>query len=164
MKTKILASVGVTLAVALATAASASELLFTYTETGPGAIDFSFDQASNPTPLSFTLGTVTDVPVTNWSGNIGPYSAIQWFSAASSGQFNTQDDLYVVFGPQIYGGTEDAPTFGPGTFAGADQSDGLVGTLVVTSVPEPAGWMLMLVGIGGLGAAMRTRKRESVAA
>ncbi len=34
----------------------------------------------------------------------------------------------------------------------------------ITSVPEPAAWALMLVGFGGLGAAMRARRRATVAA
>jgi hypothetical protein len=35
---------------------------------------------------------------------------------------------------------------------------------VTTAVPEPATWSMMLVGFGGLGAAMRTRRKQSVAA
>ncbi len=34
----------------------------------------------------------------------------------------------------------------------------------ISTVPEPAAWALMLVGFGGLGAAMRTRRRMAVAA
>jgi choice-of-anchor A domain-containing protein len=46
-----------------------------------------------------------------------------------------------------------------GTFAG---STGLTNTLT-GGVPEPAAWALMLVGVGGVGLAQRTRRRLAVA-
>jgi PEP-CTERM motif len=153
------AIIGASLAAAvLATGAHAGELLFSYTETGPGAIDFSFDQSSNPTPLADGLGFNTQVPVSNWTGNIGPYSSIVWFSLSANGMFDTPDGVFVVFGPQVYGGTEAAPTFAPGVFPGADQTTGLNGVLTVTAVPEPAGWALMLIGFGALGSVLRRRR------
>jgi hypothetical protein len=45
--------------------------------------------------------------------------------------------------------------------------DGVVGfgdgDFEVVSVPEPASWALMLVGVGGLGAALRSRRKISAA-
>jgi hypothetical protein len=40
----------------------------------------------------------------------------------------------------------------------------LTSVSVLGSVPEPASWALMLIGIGGLGAAMRNRRRSPAAA
>ena len=37
-------------------------------------------------------------------------------------------------------------------------------TLSITAVPEPATWAMMLVGLGGLGVAMRARRRLAAAA
>jgi opacity protein-like surface antigen len=34
----------------------------------------------------------------------------------------------------------------------------------VSAAPEPAAWALMMVGVGGMGAALRTRRRKAVAA
>jgi hypothetical protein len=34
---------------------------------------------------------------------------------------------------------------------------------VTTGVPEPAGWALMIVGFGGMGAALRSRRRTQAA-
>ena len=148
-------------AAALATGAHAEELLFTYAESGPGAIDFSFEQSSNPTPISFSDGFATQVPVSDWTGNVGPFTSISWFSASDNGMFDTVDGVVQVVGPQVYGGSEAAPTFAPGTFAGVDHINQLSGVLTVTAiaaVPEPASWALMLIGVGALGAAMRSRK------
>ena len=33
-----------------------------------------------------------------------------------------------------------------------------------SAAPEPAAWALMMVGVGGMGAALRTRRRKAVAA
>jgi hypothetical protein len=35
---------------------------------------------------------------------------------------------------------------------------------VYSAAPEPAAWALMMVGVGGMGAALRTRRRKAVAA
>ena len=40
-----------------------------------------------------------------------------------------------------------------------DVSDGSPAQFTLTAVPEPANWALMLVGFGGLGVAMRSRRR-----
>ena len=34
----------------------------------------------------------------------------------------------------------------------------------ISAAPEPAAWALMMVGVGGMGAALRTRRRKAVAA
>ena len=43
----------------------------------------------------------------------------------------------------------------------AFEFDGLAGTL---AVPEPASWALMIMGFGGVGAALRSRRRPALAA
>jgi hypothetical protein len=145
-------------------AAQASTLFFSYSESG--GIDFSFEQSSDPTPL-FSSPDLTQTPVSDWTGNIGPYSSIVWWNAKkATGMFDTSDGSYVVVGPQVYSGPESAPVFAPGVFAETDNTDSLSGTLTVTSVPEASTWALMLVGLASLSfAGCRTsRKAASVAA
>ena len=58
--------------------------------------------------------------------------------------------------------SEEAST----TFGETDQvGQELTGTEVIAtaSVPEPAAWTLVLIGFGGLGAALRNRRRIAVA-
>jgi hypothetical protein len=38
------------------------------------------------------------------------------------------------------------------------------GTLAISAVPEPASWAMMLVGLGGLGGMIRSRRRLGVIA
>ena len=40
---------------------------------------------------------------------------------------------------------------------------GIQGTFNLTAVPEPASWAMMLVGFGGLGVAMRSRRKLATA-
>jgi hypothetical protein len=56
----------------------------------------------------------------------------------------------------------DSP-FGGGTVTSTYDPAGLTVSLSVTGVPEPATWAMMLVGFGGLGAAIRTRRSRAVA-
>ena len=54
----------------------------------------------------------------------------------------------------------------PGTFSLTTQGNGLVQTTFSAStaaVPEPATWALMLLGFGGIGMAMRRRRRPALA-
>jgi hypothetical protein len=153
----------IAIAATLATgAAQASTLHFNYSENG--GIDFSFKQSSNPTPISYGPGFATEAPVSDWTGNIGPYSSIAWFNSKANGMFDTIDGSYIVFGPQVYSGPESAPVFAPGVFAGADQTNGLSGTLTVTSVPEASTWAMMLLGFAGLGFAGYRTSRKAASA
>ena len=40
---------------------------------------------------------------------------------------------------------------------------GYNGQITISSAPEPAAWSLMILGVGGMGAALRTRRRRAVA-
>lgn len=52
----------------------------------------------------------------------------------------------------------------PGTFGTIDQAYLSADSRNPSVVPEPAAWALMLLGFGGLGAALRTRRRGDAAA
>jgi hypothetical protein len=150
--------------IASASAASASYLLFSYSETGPSAIDASWYQSPNPTPIAYNYDTYTTVPVFDWTGNVGPYTSITWISVVfESGGFVTPDGSISVFGQQYYGFPESDPSFAPGVWTGVNATDGLPFTLTITNsdIPEPSEWAMMLVGLGGVGAAMRLARRKA---
>jgi len=44
------------------------------------------------------------------------------------------------------------------------EGQGTIVPLVDSTAPEPASWALMMVGVGGMGAALRTRRRKAIAA
>lgn len=45
----------------------------------------------------------------------------------------------------------------------AQSGNQIIGNVVPAAVPEPATWALMLVGFGGIGAALRSRRRAATA-
>jgi hypothetical protein len=55
-----------------------------------------------------------------------------------------------------------ANSIGTGGGGGLGQGAGIY-QLDIQAVPEPATWAMMLVGFGGLGAAMRSRRKPAVA-
>ena len=66
----------------------------------------------------------------------------------------------VPSGDPIYWDQNDGPS------AGYENAEGSIGSEtfdITSSVPEPASWALMLVGFGGIGAAMRSRRRVAAA-
>jgi hypothetical protein len=63
----------------------------------------------------------------------------------------------------------DTPFSGTGSgfgYFGTDTTSGNLSPVSVTAslVPEPAGWIMMLTGVAGLGAAVRTSRRKAVGA
>ena len=82
-----------------------------------------------------------------------------------------QSDLHVVFADSLTTGTADNPivTGGAsyecqGSFSCFDLGGGntrFIESGFATEVPEPAVWALMLAGFGGLGVALRARRRAS---
>jgi len=45
----------------------------------------------------------------------------------------------------------------------ASNKEAISGTILVSTVPEPAAWAMMLIGFGGLGVALRRRAAKTVA-
>jgi hypothetical protein len=77
---------------------------------------------------------------------------------------NTSFFSFDVAGPQLFGGTIDAPTlraFAPEQLT--DLSTGETITLSARAVPEPAAWAMMVAGFGLAGAAMRRRTSLAIA-
>ncbi len=55
-------------------------------------------------------------------------------------------------------------TIVPGYYAvDGVQATGFTGTVPLNGAPEPATWAMMLVGLGGMGAALRSRRRMATA-
>ena len=59
--------------------------------------------------------------------------------------------------PSLFTGTFSNPTFRPGTYQLYDSNSYY--TLTVTAVPEPATWLMMIVGFGAVGITLRRKHR-----
>ncbi len=102
----------------------------------------------------------TSVPVTS---NLPLPAAfdIDFFGESAGGGLDLTfgfGDYFDKSGPQLYSGTETAPTFLLGTFALTDYYNGTEASLTISQVtPEPG--TLVLLGSGGLGALGVARRR-----
>jgi len=91
---------------------------------------------------------------------------INFFSTSQRGGLVVGSDFFLAFdGPQLYTGTEAAPTFRTGNFTLTTLTGGSPIALTiaeVAAIPEPATWGMMLLGFGVVGAGMRARRRSTV--
>jgi hypothetical protein len=109
---------------------------------GPGSYTLSFDLAGNQraaTPQS------TTVSLGNFNATFGPL--------ASGVGFTTHTITFSTTGGNLVF-TQNGPS---------DQQGNLLDNISLASVPEPATWAMMLLGFGGLGAALRQRRRVAAA-
>jgi len=132
----------------------------------------TWTQSDAPTPMLSNFET-TRIPVGNPSSSLGTFSIINFDSSGFHGglRIYTTDDQTLLFwgvGPQIFGGSVAAPTFAPETIDLTPiisySGDSVTLTITAVPVPEPASWTLMIVGIGGLGAALRATRRSRLVA
>ena len=128
--------------------------------TSPGMISQSFSLAPGNYVLTFDL-----------SGNPDGGAGVKSLAVSIDGI--TDDLSYTVTGANNHGNmlyqleTIDFSVATAGTvtlsFESMDASTSpfgpVIGDVSVTAVPEPAAWGLMILGLGGLGAALRGRRR-----
>jgi hypothetical protein len=154
-----------------AQAAQATELYFDLTISDSNKDYATWTQSATPSPR-YTGVEGTDINVSNASSSLGTFSHVFYGGPDVHGGFQIYSTNFldgVIFeavGPQIFGGTYAAPIFSPGTIQLTPAVAYLGDTekLTITAVPEPATWTLMIVGIGGLGAALRASRRSRLVA
>jgi hypothetical protein len=164
--------VAVAVTALLPVASQASVLSFVIS----GADNASFTLDSNPIPtgqadvgsgpiapyFANILGTLNNAPVTfEYITFYGPTDGGGLSAGTQPGDTGT--NYFDLFGAQIFGNTNTAPSFAPGTFLFANVLNGpLVDTLTISAAaaPEPATWAMMLLGFAGIGFVAFRRKQK----
>jgi hypothetical protein len=118
------------------------------TEFTSGALSLlSPDFTDDPTVLNLAF-TYTGPPVHTTGG---PYEDIQFTLSALSTFNTTVNDGFAAIAVKNNDGSATGTT---------TVNAGAVRVPIATAVPEPATWGLMILGFGGVGAMVRTRRRD----
>lgn len=139
----------------VAVGAQAAPYNFTLT----GAYSASWQLDASPIPDDAFAGqgfVLWDVTGTFPGASLGVVDLTFFATALSGGvavvDFYGSTSLVSTDGPQLYTGSEAAPTFQLGNFAlTASSGSGATYTLSISAVPEPAAVALMLAGLGLVG-------------
>lgn len=131
--------------------------------TKPGSqVSFSFEVPSSFSGSSTTAITDFDYML-NGVTVADPVKAIDFFGASQKGMFDIVfvDHTVSIYGADIgSGGVITGLGFYGVTAALNDGgATGTGGVTVSSAAPEPASWLLMMAGVGGLGLALRRARR-----
>ena len=178
---KTLRAAGIALAFAAGALASTSALAanydWTFTDTSSttiasgtlttgaadnGGLDVTALSGAVLVPVDGVQGTITSF--TPGSGNDGVFIWDNIVYPATTPHVDNPGLLFQVSGIEfnIYN-SAGAPVLGDVIANSTNNFGGTQGTFNLTAVPEPASWAMMLVGFGGLGVAMRSRRKTAVA-
>lgn len=165
---------------ALPTSASAAEFMFSFTPStrlfgpsvsGSGTFTTSDTQMSVAGQTAFSIlsisglvnGSAITAPVGGGFGTGGTYGNYfttgTGFLDGSGTRFFTASGLDVRFFQQSSNGQFRVNTFGQ---FGSSNFVTATSSQVAAAVPEPAAWMLMLIGMAGIGYSMRRKNKPTL--
>jgi hypothetical protein len=117
------------------------------------------------------LGNFSDLP---GFGTKNYVASIDFYTDALGGGFNIDDyynrtdpdverPILNVTGASLISGPTSAPTFVAGSYILTNKNNaGERYSLLISAIPEPASWAMMLVGFGAIGVTMRRRTKGAV--
>lgn len=138
---------------------------------------FYFDYTLTPPSTLFSPGSSFEITtnVCDYDTQIGYYCGLDtltFYSELAGGGFSRLHGYLVgqgepgrYFSSAMYTGDEQAPVFLPGSYAvstGAGEGTFTI-SRATSAVPETGTWAMMVVGFGGVGVAIRKRKRLHLA-
>lgn len=150
----------------LSTSRAKADDIFTYQF---GGNTYTWELAASPSvapPNMFLTGNFFELEVVPFSENGGPQAqgTLDFYQAPGNGggfelfPVGNSTPILNTFGPQLYTGGEGSPTFKLGKFdVNNDRPNGALGSLVISSTPEPSS--LLLLGAGALALLGFARKR-----
>lgn len=136
--------------------------VWNFNVTGNGTASFLID-SSVTTPMFINNTGITYTNVAGIFNGVAATRAVQFFNSTSYGGFNI-GFIGQSKGAVLYTGSPADPVFTTGTFDLLPLAYGAKGGFTMTiqeataAVPEPASWVMMIVGFGMVGGAIRQRK------
>jgi hypothetical protein len=167
-KAKLFSAIGVA-TLALAAPAHASELLFDFSGPSGTAV---FQLASSPTP-DYVNTVLPGSDQFGFNNVVGVYDGVAGTASTINFGEGIVASLNIVANglgftqfssPTLFTGSASAPTFLTGSFTLNNPFFGngnLTISPIASDVPEPATWIMMILGFGLVGAAMRIRRRDA---
>ncbi len=159
-----------TAALISASPAMAAQLIFDFVGLDP-TDNFTFELESNPSPFQ-PLGSnssfvVLDQNVTAPNGVVLSDLVFLSGDPVNHGGVQFSAQLAPLFGPQLFTGTTESPTFLTGSFdlnflLGEPAGTLTIGSASTAAVPEPGTWALMILGFGAIGSALRGRRKTAL--
>ncbi len=131
--------------------------------TGPGSAEYTFygDEANNVTP-SLSGALVKSATTFNFN-EIGPVSSTPYYPSANASNLAKDQSTSTTgyYGLRFSDGSADYTGY-----ALVDKNGYHISEIdfKAAGVPEPATWAMMMLGLGGVGAAMRQRRRSAASA
>ena len=144
--------------------AAAQTYYFKLTDYYSGALVTSFSLPASPTPSGGSIGEYFELQnvAVNYNGSKN-VDKVTFYNVDSDyfGGFSFSDPqanarYYSYDGLSIYSGSEQTPTFNSGTYTLYNQSGYYTLTI---GLPEPQTWLMMIMGFGAVGGALRRRQR-----
>jgi hypothetical protein len=124
----------------------------------------TYDFTFSVTAPTGTLATIQIQAQAQKSGDNEPITYDFYQGDPGSGTFlgtsSTGTNANLTFNPTV---SDYYVEITPAYIAEGKNNEALSGTILISTVPEPAAWAMMLVGFGGLGAALRRRSAKTVA-
>lgn len=154
---------------ACAFASTAAQAAVRFEFAGPsGTASFLLDESPKPDFSQTFLGS-NQFGFKNVAGTFGGIAGVAQTISFGDGLFASLSISAPNLGftqfisPVLFTGPATAPKFIPGSYTVINPFLGngnLSITQVAAAVPEPASWMLMIIGFGALGGALRQRRRR----
>ncbi|WP_081668621.1 PEPxxWA-CTERM sorting domain-containing protein [Sphingomonas phyllosphaerae] len=140
--------------------ASAAPFFFDFVSKDPAeSVSFTLDSDPTPSNVYGTYFQILGVPQKTWAGV--STGRLNFFSGSGQGGFLSEYSGASTAGTVLFSGTLSKPSFIAGTYNlrgfGSSSGGSLTITNLAASVPEPASWMMMILGFGVVGYAMRRK-------